>query len=573
MKFLCKLFSVMFASLLMLTSATRAMEEDWFKIIPDAQLKELIVIAYQEIKDSDKLSDNEQIHQCYQQIIQGVTLERTELEKAAGILVGQSTRSCNKLRDILTILCDIQESCSTLFQETFTAIDQVEDVLCLKFQETWTILASITSVTVYVEFNDLFAQTFTAIQEVQDVLCTKFMETWTILNCFTAIPLVAAGTISNSGYYCVQNNIAGTITIAADNVIIDLNNKVLTGNIVATSRTNVKVINGSIEGGGSIGINATTCNGVVVDQVSFSGKAGSVLATTSTCIVVTNCNFEGDTAIPFECSNSNAIEVNNCKFSSNTGVNIIRLSSGSYGATLSNLIINNNIPSGGILRALEFDTSFGAVVNNALISENTATSTVIGFYSTQSNSAIFQNGLISNNTAQHVRGALISSSQDIIVRENSITDNNGSLSAVGVEDQSGLKTLVERCFIATNSSSGFCRGVMFIATATSCVIGNTIISNQGNPGGGIVFVGTLAGNFIQANIIENNTGASSVGIEHPAVPPAILSVFWSNSCFGQTSNFSPVSFAALIPITTFTISTGLFSGGSGRELDNVNIIP
>src|SRR5687767_12045619 len=96
------------------------------------------------------------------------------------------------------------------------------------------------------------------------------------------IPIYAAGTvISSPGHYVLTRDIAGTIHVFSDDVVVDLNGRTLTPagygvEILATS-TNVTVRNGTIKGGAS-GIaysNSTAGNyaHVVLEDLTLIGQS------------------------------------------------------------------------------------------------------------------------------------------------------------------------------------------------------------------------------------------------------------------------------------------------------------
>ena len=79
-----------------------------------------------------------------------------------------------------------------------------------------------------------------------------------LLSC-TQTSQSSAGTISESGSYCVTQPIAGTITIAANDVHLDLNNYTITGGVVINSGVDqVTVTNGIIDANGGVGVQANS---------------------------------------------------------------------------------------------------------------------------------------------------------------------------------------------------------------------------------------------------------------------------------------------------------------------------
>ncbi len=65
----------------------------------------------------------------------------------------------------------------------------------------------------------------------------------------SAISIFAAGTINSPGFYCLANNISGTITIAASDVVLDLNRYKISNRIVINNNlSDIFVKNGTVEG-------------------------------------------------------------------------------------------------------------------------------------------------------------------------------------------------------------------------------------------------------------------------------------------------------------------------------------
>ena len=106
----------------------------------------------------------------------------------------------------------------------------------------------------------------------------------------------SAGTISESGSYCVTQNIAGTITIAANDVYLDLSNRTITGGVVINSGVDqVAITNGIIDADGGVGVqaNANSSNITLSHLTIKNGTDGINLdavhdATIAQCSLVAN---------------------------------------------------------------------------------------------------------------------------------------------------------------------------------------------------------------------------------------------------------------------------------------------
>ncbi len=153
----------------------------------------------------------------------------------------------------------------------------------------------------------------------------------------TSLPI----TISTPGSYYLTGNLTATadgsaITIAADNVTIDLNRFILSGGNTGTrrgidvpaARKNLCVRNGTLTGWTNYAISASNITGGVYESLRFTGNlnpAGSVIALSSgSGANVRACVATGNAGVPFA-----AIilidggVISECTVSSNTGTGII----------------------------------------------------------------------------------------------------------------------------------------------------------------------------------------------------------------------------------------------------------
>lgn len=96
-------------------------------------------------------------------------------------------------------------------------------------------------------------------------------------------PISHSTTIKRSGSYCLTRNIVGTIVIAADNVMLDLNCHLVDGDgaaaaisVTGRSSTNnfndITITNGAVTNKGSTGIAVTNCSGAVLTDLQIYGS-------------------------------------------------------------------------------------------------------------------------------------------------------------------------------------------------------------------------------------------------------------------------------------------------------------
>lgn len=95
------------------------------------------------------------------------------------------------------------------------------------------------------------------------------------------------------GNYTLSNDIVGTITISADNVLLNLNGKTITGSvdgIFVSGQNNITIKNGRIKDASVNGINLNTVNDIVISSVDFTVNNTGILITASDCVVVEYSN-------------------------------------------------------------------------------------------------------------------------------------------------------------------------------------------------------------------------------------------------------------------------------------------
>ncbi|MGE0207332.1 MAG: right-handed parallel beta-helix repeat-containing protein, partial [Candidatus Babeliales bacterium] len=281
-----KFFAIIMAGFI--ACSVQAMDNHFSKISDD-QLQELIITAYQELKELDSLPD--ELSACYQNIMQGIPVERSELERMSSLLASDALRacygtSCGKLSCMLNLLCEINEDITGIFtvidnisitltgdimigaivdlSGVFTALAfgfyDTQTIICQKFEQTWTILQKIdddvmgvfTAINALEDFSGIFTALEFGFYDTQTIICEKFEQTWTILapvvvalcspqEILQANIGVTTYTISQPGFYVFAENIVFSpasgqpaLEITTDNVTIDMCGKTLTqGNAIA----------------------------------------------------------------------------------------------------------------------------------------------------------------------------------------------------------------------------------------------------------------------------------------------------------------------------------------------------
>jgi hypothetical protein len=114
------------------------------------------------------------------------------------------------------------------------------------------------------------------------------------------------------GSYRFANDIVGTITIAASNVTLDLEGRILTGvglGITVTGQSDIVIKNGQIRNAADRAIVVNQCTNVFIQNLDLTANATALYALTTTCLSVSDCTFRQNTAHTLT-----AIDVNNSIF-------------------------------------------------------------------------------------------------------------------------------------------------------------------------------------------------------------------------------------------------------------------
>ncbi|MDR1984229.1 MAG: right-handed parallel beta-helix repeat-containing protein, partial [Prevotellaceae bacterium] len=245
-------------------------------------------------------------------------------------------------------------------------------------------------------------------------------------------------------------------------------------------------------------------------------------------------NSDSDTARldGFTITDGNA-NVNNAGLSVNTQIVSRTLGAGIalYGGTsslLENLIISNNAAAaisnafgGGI-----FITNSSPVLNNVLISDNSATNTGGGIYNNAGSSPVLNNVQIINNSAASGGG---------IHNLGSLTLTNSKISGNTVTSQGG----------------GILNNTNVALTLTNVQITGNTASNATSQGGGIRFSGMANVTFTNVQITGNTAGGSGGGI-YFWVGNGNASLTNVKIAGNTASSGGGIYVQALIPNATFT---------------------
>lgn len=279
-----------------------------------------------------------------------------------------------------------------------------------------------------------------------------------VLSSGSGISILDSAILNSSGVYTVANDFVGTITIAADNVILDLNYKTITGDgpaIVVEDQRNFRIKNGVIAGSGVCGIVFDRVADAEVRAVNFNNNAVvGLFVTTSTCVVVHDCNFtENDEGMRFENSNSSVVFENRIFGNAGSG---IRLTNG-----CNDMVIERNLAVGN-LEGINAEMSASVEVI-----DNTCNKNANGIVApTSMNMTICRNTCTNNMVSGISLGG-----GDHTLLEN-VTKNNG----LGIFLGGTTNSTIARN--AADRNSGMA-GIRMTGATSNTVIENTVSSNSG----------------------------------------------------------------------------------------------
>jgi hypothetical protein len=332
-------------------------------------------------------------------------------------------------------------------------------------------------------------------------LSGAFYYTTSIANpvpCGSTLAIVAAPvTLTVPGSYKVSQDIAGTITIDADNVELDLNGKRLTAGtdgIVILDHTDITIRNGIIQDATASGIDATAGVNIFIQQIDFIGNSTAILADTVNSIIIDHCTFRNQTT---ECICFFSVAdglVSNCAIERNTGMREIFVSTSTC-LRFENVEICNNNFFGGLFEAVRLDNSQDVRFFDCTAYLNAGDSELNLFRFTGcSNIEVYRCGTVDNNTtvmASFLRGFFVDGSQNVYF-DLCVSNSNTSTGSTGIRGFDANDTTQNAIFVSclaqrnTSSGSGTTQGFHIDADA-SCLINCIAKQNFSATGSGYGF--------------------------------------------------------------------------------------
>jgi hypothetical protein len=337
--------------------------------------------------------------------------------------------------------------------------------------------------------------------------------------CGSTLAIVAAPvTISNSGNYKVSQDIAGTITIDADNVHLDLNHKRLTagafGIVVTAGHQDITISNGIIESASVNGIDISGAVNVLVQKIDFVSNSIGVLVVTTTGITIDSCTFRGHTTNCVRISEATGSAVSNCIMEQNVGPQEILVDKG-HCFHFQNVEICNNSFSGGTYDAIRLNDSQDIRFFDCTASLNTGDAEVnIYRFNTCNNIETYRCDALDNKTSSTlstIRGFFMVDSKNILFDLCQSNSNSGAGSAVihGFDTNATSQDIVFISCIANRNlslDSGTVVG-FFIESDISCLIKCVAKNNSSvvtGAGHGFLYTASSSDTTTRYSLAKNN---------------------------------------------------------------------
>ncbi|MGE0206362.1 MAG: right-handed parallel beta-helix repeat-containing protein [Candidatus Babeliales bacterium] len=507
------------------------------------EVKDIIVLVCQEYEDAAMLAQlHPELIKVYYDLKAGKEPCQEELVKAAHLLM--VFRSTGLLPLILEKVCAILASVEGDFNPVFTLLAEQQEILCDKFQQTWTIFDNFLTPTSIVSTQKDFENTFTALDQMEEILCQKFLETWTILPTTQPTPINAPMVISQSGSYCLNQDIVGTITIATSCVQLDLNNKQIDANggngISVASQSTIIIENGYIANAASA-VAIDSSSNIKISALDFIGNNLGVSAATTTFIQIDYCTFRaGTNGIRFMTCTGGS--VSDCKFTQHSST-VISLSFSSACFLFKNIAIcNNTITSGNLIAAT--NSVRNIFFDRILINNNSSSGTLIPFFIPLNNVHVYNSSICCNQAASNFKGINVFG---CTVLDNIEISNNrstgGSVTGIALEPGTGGFEDVlnaQNITINNNKASTTFEGIANLSPDVfqECTIENCSINNNSSNGAssGIHFMSskniTLREIFIANNSAAVNASNTFDGVRLNGCSQATLG---QCTVFGNTS--------------------------------------
>ena len=298
-----------------------------------------------------------------------------------------------------------------------------------------------------------------------------------IAPCGPIIPITGPGWITSPGNYCLANNIVGNITIAADDVILDLNNKQISFRngiaLYVDGRKNITIKNGHVKGS-STGAKIYNSTYVRIANVQFTQNnyGGTVEIQNSFDVFISNAYFMQNAAPVISIDTSSNVQVIDTIMRANqagTKHSSLCFAQNSSGMLFDGCqIINNHLTSSIMYLSNITDSVF----RNFHVYGNSYILSVFQISSCQN--TVLENLIIEANTAAAYPSVILAlRSSGIIVRDCVVSKNTGEPTISAIEFCNVSNGVIERNSINGNTSPGASVGIN-ITQLDSMIIANEV---------------------------------------------------------------------------------------------------
>lgn len=386
------------------------------------------------------------------------------------------------------------------------------------------------------------------------VLLTSFIVYADPIPSGSAQSITVGCVITTSGTYRLSNDIVGTVTINADNVTLNLDNRKITGvgsAIEVAAHHDIAISNGIITNPLGIGVLITTCTNVFITDVTFVANSSPIRATTSSVVIVDECTFRESVNVDGSAATGGLISylnvadsiINKCIFDNNETVFVINANTCVNTQILSSDFENNTGANGLVLIIIR--SGINNHVQNCVIGRNSSLLSFAGINSDLNCFAtLIESCIISRNVsvAGNFLGIALGAGT---VQTSIVTQNTAGLVCRGIQAQSNNIT-VDRCLVKLNTSSNDSIGIDLTLALNS---------------------------FVNQCIVLFNTGSttSSGIVNNPGVLPSNVFVANQSQGHGLGGSGNYVNVATNL-ITTLNPNTGVYNPVAGPKVnDNISI--
>lgn len=401
-----------------------------------------------------------------------------------------------------------------------------------------------------------FVGIFTAIDECCEQITTELHETLTTLQelalglsggCDVAKSVTGPMTITESGYYCLKNNINGLISIAASSVVLDLNGFTITSGadavaIEITPFNDIRITNGEITAPDGRGI--TCVNGsqtIAIDNLIIFGCSLGVQLIEADGVTIDGLVFKENSRAIFS-DTTNNLKVRSTQFYQNTTVADLSLidllnGDGSNNILFESCSINNNTLQGAAYSMLIRGSVKNVQVNQCTFNSNTGDS--------------------------DFAAVRVDTCQDVIFTNCEFNRNSSSgAQCAGLWVSGGSNCQILSCVASQNTNDTFAVGYLIDGAATDCCVLDSSANSHTSEGAGR----GMRIDGLRCYVARNKFIGNDVGLENTSASGAI----------GMLNNYSDgiggggPNYIGVLPVSDFSKVLGTII--PGNPFDNISAL-